>query len=97
LQHGGEPRAPQRIQKLLRMYLTADSQLFQIQLHQMLKVGFQILLRETGEKFRLGAFVDFTDAVYQLPFAHTHSSFKSEKVLCNLRNIDWANIFSLAR
>jgi hypothetical protein len=62
-----------------------------------LKVGFQILLGETGQEFRLGTFVDFTDAVYQLPFAHAHTSFKSGKIVCNLRNIDRTNVISLAR
>jgi len=77
--------------------LAADQKLLQIQLHQVLKVGFQIFLAESGEKFRLGTLIDFADTVYQLPFAHAHTSFKSGIVLSDLRNIDRPNAISLAR
>ena len=40
--------------------LAANDQFFQIQLHQMLKIGVELLFREIGEEFGLGAFVDFS-------------------------------------
>jgi hypothetical protein len=52
--------------------LAADNQFFQIQVHQVLKIIVQILFGKTGKKFRPGALVDFTNAVYQLPFTHTY-------------------------
>jgi hypothetical protein len=49
----------------------AHSQYFHIQFHQMLKISIQFFFRKTGEKFRLRASVNFTDAVDQLPVAHS--------------------------
>jgi hypothetical protein len=43
--------------------LTAHSQFVEVQGHQVLKVGFQFILGETGEKFGLGGCVDFANAV----------------------------------
>jgi hypothetical protein len=75
----------------------ADDQLFQVQLHKVLKIGIQLLFRKLCEKFRLGASVDFTDAIYQLPFVHTYASFlMGSNILIDLCNIDRADIFSLA-
>ena len=80
-----------------RIYpLAANNQFFQIQLHQMLKISVELFLGKIGEKFRLGTSVDFTNVVYQLPFTHKHSSFKSSKKNINLRNIDREHNFSLA-
>ena len=56
----------------------------------------QILFRETGKKFRLGSLVDFTNAVYQLPFTHgTHPLRPHEGHPLAYANIDRATIFSL--
>jgi hypothetical protein len=57
--------------------LVANGQFLQIELHQVLKICGQILFGKIGEKFRLGAFVDLTNAVYQLPFVHTRHPSKS--------------------
>jgi hypothetical protein len=62
----------------------------------MLKIGIQIFFGKTGEKFRLGTSVDFTNAIYQLPFTHMHISFKISKPPLTWRNIDSLNFFSLA-
>jgi len=62
----------------------------------MLEIGVQIFFGKNGEKFRLGASVDFTNAIYQLPFTHMHTSFKTSKPLLTWRNIDSLNFFSLA-
>ena len=40
----------------------------------MLKVSVQVLFGKIGQKLRLGALVDFTNAVYQFPFAHIYVS-----------------------
>ena len=60
-----------------RRPLTTNSQFFQVQFHQVLKISAQILFREIGKKFRLGAPVDFANALYQLSFTHTQTSFKT--------------------
>jgi hypothetical protein len=43
--------------------LTTHGQLFEVQCHQILKIGLQFLLAKAGEKFGLGGFVDFANAV----------------------------------
>ncbi len=79
------------------MSLTAKSELFQVKLHQVLEILLEILLGEIREKLRLGALVDFADAVNQLPFTHTtHPFHKTNCVPFNLRNIDTPCTFSLA-
>jgi hypothetical protein len=42
----------------------AHNQRFDIQFHQMLKIGIQLILGKIGEKFRLGASVNLTDTIY---------------------------------
>jgi len=59
--------------------LAANDQLLQIKLHQMLKICGQFLFGKSGEKFRLGAFVDFTNAVYQFSFGHLCTPSKSKE------------------
>ena len=54
--------------------LAVNKQLIQVQVHKVLKISVQIFFVEIGEKFRLCSFVDFTNAVYQFPFAHMHES-----------------------
>jgi hypothetical protein len=61
----------------IKTFLTANNQLFQIQLHQMFEVVIKLFFRESSEKFRLGSSVDFANVVYQLPFVHTSTSFKT--------------------
>jgi hypothetical protein len=39
-------------------------QRFNIQFHQMLKIGVQLILGKVGEKFRLGASVNLTYTIY---------------------------------
>jgi hypothetical protein len=79
------------------MLLTAKSELFQIKLHQVLEILLELLLRKIREKLRLGALVDFADAVNQLPFTHTtHPFHKTNYLPFNLRNIDPQYTFSLA-
>jgi hypothetical protein len=72
-------KAPEFSPRRLILSLGADNQFFQIQIHQMLEIGVQIFFGKNGEKFWLGAFVDFTNAIYQLPFTHMHTSFKTSK------------------
>jgi hypothetical protein len=48
----------------------AYNQRFNIQFHQMLEIGVQLILGKIGEKFRLGASVNLTDAIDNFPFAH---------------------------
>jgi hypothetical protein len=62
----------------------------------MLKISVQFFFVKIGEKLRLGASVDLANVVYQLRFTHACEPFKTRKILGNLRNIDMANIFSLA-
>jgi hypothetical protein len=78
------------------MSLTAKSELFQIQLHQVLEILLKLLLGKIREKLRLGALVDFADAVNQLPFTHITHPSKNNYVPFNLRNIDTQYTFSLA-
>jgi len=62
----------------------------------MLEIRVQFFFRKIGEKFRLGASVYFTDAIYQFPFTHLQHPSKLLSCSPNLSSIDRLNFFSLA-
>jgi hypothetical protein len=62
----------------------------------MLEIGIQLFVRKIGEKFRLGASVNFTDAIDQFPFTHLQHPSKLISGSPNLSSIDRLNFFSLA-
>jgi len=62
----------------------------------MLKISVQFFFRKTGEKFRLRASVNFTDAVDQFPFAHSDILQNFLAAPPNLSSIDRLDFFSLA-
>jgi hypothetical protein len=51
--------------------LAAYYQLFNIQFHQMLKIGIQFFFGKIGEKFRLCAAVNLTYTIDDFPFTHS--------------------------
>ncbi len=51
--------------------LAAYNQFFNIQFHQMFKIGIQLLFGKIGEKFRLCAAVNLTNTIDDFPFAHS--------------------------
>jgi hypothetical protein len=90
------PHLPRTAKPSRNSSLTADSQFFQIQLHQMLEINLQIVFGKIGQELWLGAFVNLANTVYQLPFAHTPILKNRSALSWNYRNIDRTRFFSLA-
>ena len=56
--------------------LTHENKLFEVKLHKMLEIFVKLLFRKIGQKLRLGALVNFTDAVNQFILAHNFCPIK---------------------